>query len=160
MRIIYRDFGLTTAALLLSTMMGAPLAFAGEAARDDIQTRDAPTKVAEAVSPAAAPDAAPPRQHVKHLRAHKKIDADAPDDIAQKPDGKNMAQNAATANAGKNLAPENSGDGQTAKAGVKQRVKIARPRMEKTVKQQAASTANTPLPRSHDFISDIFGSDE
>ena len=160
MRKLYRDFGLATAALLLPTMMGNALAFGGETVRDDIQTRDAPTKVAEAVSPPAAPDAAPPRQHVKHLRAHKKIDAFAPDDSAQKPDSKNPPQNALSASAGKNPASENGADGQTAKAGAKQRVKIARPRIEKTVRERAAASSTEPRARSHDFISDIFGGDE
>lgn len=158
MRILPVDFRMTAATVLLPAMIISSTAIGGEVANHDSTSNLAPAKIAEAAIPASPAADTAPRQHVKHLRAHKKFDAFAPDDAAQtaqKPDaGKTSAS---SASAQKNLSAEN---GAAARPTAKPRVKIARQRMEKTIKEQTGASENMQRPRQRDFISDIFGGDE
>ena len=160
MRKFLVDFKMTSIALLFPAMIGAPSALGGEITDQD---RLAPAKIAEATMSAPTTDEQAPRQHVKHLRAHKKFDADVPDDVAQpaqKSDaGKTSTQNAASG-AAKNLSADNNSNGSAARPASKPRVKIVRQHVEKTSRERSAASVNIQRPRQHDFISDIFGGDD
>ena len=111
MRKLLIDFKITTAIVLLPAMIGASAAIGGEIVNRDSPSNLAPAKIAEATpAPPAAVDTTP-RQHVKHLRAHKNFDAFAPDDApqsAQKPDAnKASAQNGSSSGAQKNQTADN-----------------------------------------------------
>ncbi len=160
MRKFVFDFRMSSIALLFPAMIGAPSAIGGEIVDQD---KSAPAKIAQATAPAEPTDEQAPRQHVKHLRAHKKYDADAVDDVAQtaqKSDaGKTSAQNTASG-AAKNLSTDNNSNGSAARPTPKPRVKIVRQHVEKTGQERAGASENIQRPRQHDFISDIFGGDE
>jgi hypothetical protein len=160
MRKFLIDFKMTPLALLFPMIIGATSAIGGEIVDQD---KLAPAKIAEATMPASATDEQAPRQHVKHLRAHKKFDADFSDDVAQpaqKTDaGKTSAQNAASG-AAKNLSADNNSNGSAVRPAPKPRVKIVRQHVEKTSRERSHVSDNVQRPRQHDFISDIFGGDD
>ncbi len=106
----------------------------------------------------------PPRQHVKHLRAHKKISVDSTSASTQPPDKSQNAQlpgmNAAPSDAGNKLAPEGAASSAATQAVARPRIKIARPHRETVIKTRPRSSDVSRTSRQSDFFSDIFGGDD
>lgn len=107
---------------------------------------------------------ATPRQHVKHLRAHKKNLANTTTDPAQTPSKSDTPQlygvNSKHDDATAKVAVKTATPSATVKTVARKQNKIARPRAETARKAtNAARAAFRPAPQ-RDFFSDIFGGDE
>ena len=106
----------------------------------------------------------PPRQHVKHLRAHKKMSVDPSTASTQSPDKPQSAQssgtNAAPADAGKKVAAEGAASSAATQAVARTRIKIVRPRRDTATKTPPRSSPGSRTVQQRDFFSDLFGGDD
>jgi hypothetical protein len=107
---------------------------------------------------------APPRQHVKHLRAHKKMSVDPSTASTQSPDKPQNAQSSGTkaepAVADKKVAAEGAASSAATQAVARTRIKTVRPRRDTAAKTQPRSSAGSRTVRQRDFFSDLFGGDD
>lgn len=105
----------------------------------------------------------PPRQHVRHLRAHKKIVSDTPSGPALATDGLANSPVSGTkpmqADANEKVAGGSVASSLAPKAGAKPRMKITRPRKESLEKTAPSENGVSRPKQQRDFFSDIFGSD-
>jgi hypothetical protein len=161
---LFVDFRAAAALCLFLAATGASPgradALPSEEIRDPTGSKSAPPLP---TSSSASPDVEM-RQHVKHLRAHKKSVVDETTDTSRLSD---KAESAQTSRAN----PEQTDSGQKADAGgavasttarpvAKPRGKISRSRTRSVVTVQRVSGENSRIIRERDFFSDIFGGDE
>lgn len=105
------------------------------------------------------------RQHVRHLRAHKKFSIDTPSDLTQPTDKSENAQNPDAKRAYVAAGAKVDADGATApnaaKTVAKQRsVKIVRSRKGVNEKAEPVPSTGARSVQQRDFFSDIFGRDD
>lgn len=105
------------------------------------------------------------RQHVKHLRAHKKLSLDAPSDLTQPTDKPEKAQSSGAKRVSDDAGVKVDADGATApnttKAIVKPRsAKIIRARREVNEKARPVPNTGARTVQQGDFFSEIFGRDD
>lgn len=105
-----------------------------------------------------------PRRHVKHLRAHKKFDAEATGDPTQPTDitdrAQNTFKNAARSGGNEKAAANGTSPLVATKVVARPRAKIALPRKNDAKKAQPDQTLGHKSFRQRDFITDIFGGDD
>lgn len=131
----------------------------------DVMRGDWAAKAVDPATAATTSDVAPPRQHVRHLRAHKKSSADTPTDLTRPPDKPENAQNPdakrTSVAAGGKVEADGAAPPNGAKVIAKPRnVKNLRPRQEVSGKARPVPSAGARPVRQRDFFSDIFGGDE
>ena len=109
-------------------------------------------------------DGSTPRQHVKHLRAHKKVGVDTSTDSNPASEKTNKPQSAETkavpVEAGKKLSEGNLSSPALAKAKAKRQMITARPRQVELSKAPTNPQTGSQNAGQRDFFSDIFGGDD
>jgi len=106
----------------------------------------------------------PPRQHVRHLRAHKKVVSDTPSGPALATDGLANSPVSGTKpmqpNANKKVAAGSVASSLAPKAGSKPRMKITRPHEQKSKILDPVTNVSRRPVQQRDFLSDFFGNEE
>jgi hypothetical protein len=155
---------IVTACIALAGVESSP-AQSDELPGDVMRGDAAAAKTVDPATSGITSDDTPPRQHVKHLRAHKKLSLDAPTDLTQPTDKPENAQNPDAKRASVAAGVKVDADGATAPNATKfiakpRKVKNVRPRQEVSEKARPVPSADARPVRHRDFFSDIFGSDE
>lgn len=124
-----------------------------------ISTNNLPSSAMESTSAGATA-----RQHVKHLRAHKKVGVDTLSDSNLSSEKLNNSQSAEThavqANAVKKLSGGNMEAPAVTKVATKRRAMTAKVRKTEATKASTEQQTGPQLSRQRDFFSDIFGGDD
>lgn len=154
---------IATASILLAATGASPAsadALPGAEMSDPAVSK---TAVPLSTSESASPDTVV-RQHVKHLRAHKKTSSDASSDQGQMSAGDENLQSSGSnplkADDGKKSAAAVASSSANAQAVVKPRPKISRPRTIVTPARSPGPRAVPRVVRERDFFSDMFAGDE
>lgn len=155
---------IVTACIALAGVESSP-AQSDELPGDMLRGDAAAAKTVDPATSGTTSDDSPPRQHVRHLRAHKKLSADTPTDLTRPPDKPENAQNQdakrASVAAGEKVDTDGAAPPKAAKLIAKPRnVKNVRPRQEVSEKARPVPSAGARPVRQRDFFSDIFGGDE
>ncbi len=163
MRKLLMNSLVSAAACILTVTVGASPVNADALPDAETNVPAASNSAASPSSSGAASTAAVSRQHVRHLKAHKKPAVDALTDTSQDSDKAEVTQssrgNPEKADAGQKASVDNPGSFARAKPAVKPSKKISRPQ-NRTIPATPGSRTGTRVVRDRDFLSDIFGGDE
>ena len=163
MRKLLMDFRVSVAACTLTVMIGASTAKADALPDSETNVPPASNSAASPSSSVSASTEAVSRQHVRHLKAHKKPVVDALTDSSQNSNKAEVTQssrsNPEKADAGQKASVDNPGSFAKAKPAVKPSKKISRPQ-NRTIPATPGSRTGSRVLRDRDFLSDIFGGDE
>lgn len=160
----WKDFRATALACLLCAAIGAHAARADALPMEDLKdpTASSSADPLARMRPGSSEDAV--RQHVKHLRAHKKSMIDAAAGSNQLPDKADNAQSssatAAPADSGQKIVVGGAPSSATEKSPAKSPAKISRARKKNVVTTRSGSGGAARVVREKDFFSDLFGSDD
>ena len=154
------DFRVSAAACILTATIVASPASADALPGPETNDPNASNGAAPPPSSGSASTDAISRQHVRHLKAHRKPAVDALTDSGQSSDKAEGAQssriNSEKADAGQKSGLGSAGTFARAKPVAKPRTKISRPQ-NRTIPATPGSRTGSRVVRDRDFLSDIFG---